>query len=289
VIIFTGAAGVLLSAGTGRLWADAAARLPGGPRSWWIGFIVNALIFAVVLWALQWIPVYYEAATLIGYGPLDIVVTLGPLATDMFYVAVVPLVVAIATMVWRRSRRSTAQWLVDGPAAPLSDPPRDPGLGWALLAGVIPGVIAAALVHTFRLIVGTATTDEDRIARFAFWLIMGAVVALVVSLVTIVAVPRSGPAVGLVTGGLAAAVAALGTVAANTFLIGNILDLSFWWTTIITTSTFWLACYFVLLPVTLIVWPGPWKNFPGWLLAVLTTLFGGVAAAITFAIALALR
>ena len=82
VIIFMGAAGVLLSAGTGRLWADAAARLPGGPRSWWIGFIVNALIFAVVLWALQWVPVYYEAITLIGYGPLDLVVVIGPLATE---------------------------------------------------------------------------------------------------------------------------------------------------------------------------------------------------------------
>ena len=91
------------------------------------------------------------------------------------------------------------------------------------------------------------------------------------------------------TGALAATAAALGTVAANTFLIGNILDLSFWWSTIVTTCTLWLACYFVLLPVTLIVWPGPWKNFPGWLLAVLTTLFGGLAAAITLRVALALR
>ena len=94
---------------------------------------------------------------------------------------------------------------------------------------------------------------------------------------------------GLVTGGLAATTAALGTVAANTFLIGNILDLSFWWTTITTTGTLWLACYLLLLPVSLIVWPGPWKNFPGWLLAVLTTLFGGVAAAVTLVVALALR
>jgi hypothetical protein len=178
---------------------------------------------------------------------------------------------------------------VDGPAAPLSEPARDPGLGWAVLAGVIPGVIGAVLVHTYRLIVGRATTDEESLARFAFWLIMGAVVALAVSLVTIVAVPRSGAAVGLVTGGLTATAAALGTVAANTFLLGNILDLSFWWTTVVTTFALWLACYVVLLPVTLIVWPGPWKNFPGWLLTVLTTVFGGLAATITLGVALALR
>ena len=284
-----GAAGVLLSAGTGRLWADAAARLPGGPRSWWIGFIVNALIFSVVLWTMQWIPVYYEAIRLIGAGSVDILITVVPMATAMFYVAVVPLVVAVATMVWRRSRRSTPQWLVDGPAVELYDSARDPGLGWAVLAGIIPGVIAAALVHTYRLVAGPATTDDDRLGRYAFWLVMGAVVGLAVSLVTIVAVPRSGAAVGLVTGSLSAAVGALGTVAANTFLIGNILELSFWWNTIIRTCTLWLAGYFLLLPLTLIVWPGPWKNFPGWLLAVLTTVFGGLAAAITLGVALALR
>lgn len=289
VIIVMGAAGVLLSAGTGRLWADAAARLPGGPRSWWIGFVVNALIFAVVLWTMQWIPAYYEAITLLGSGPVDILITVVPLATAMFYIAVVPLIVAVATMVWRRSRRSTPQWLVDGPVSEGSDSARDPGLGWALLAGVIPGAIAAALVHAYRLIVGVATTDDDRIGRYAFWLIMGAVVALVVSLVTLVAVPRSGAAVGLVTGAVTAAVAALGIVAANTFLIGNILEWAFWWNTIIRTCTLWLAGYFLLLPLTLAVWPGPWKNVPGWLLTLLTTLIGAATAVTAWALALALN
>ena len=94
---------------------------------------------------------------------------------------------------------------------------------------------------------------------------------------------------GLVTGGLTAAVCALGTVAANTFLIGNILELSFWWNTIIRTCTLWLAGYFLLLPLTLVVWPAPWRNVPGWLLTVLTSLIGAVMAVITWAVALALR
>ena len=289
VIIIMGAAGVLLSAGTGRLWADAAARLPGGPRSWWIGFVVNALIFAVVLWTMQWIPAYYEAITILGSGPVDILVTVVPLATAMFYIAIVPLIVAVATMVWRRSRRSTPQWLVDGPAVEGSESARDPGLGWALLAGVVPGVIAAALVYSYRLIVGVATTDDDRIGRYAFWLIMGALTALVVSLVTLLAVPRSGAAVGLVTGAVTAGISALGIVAANTFLLGNILEFSFWWDTIIRTCTLWLAGYFLILPLALAVWPAPWKNVPGWLLALLTTVLGAGTAVVAWSVALALH
>ena len=155
VIIFMGAAGVLLSAGTGRLWADAAARLPGGPRSWWIGFIVNALIFAVVLWALQWVPAYYEAITLIGYGLLDIVVVIGPLATEMFYVAVIPLVVAIATMVWRRSRRidsTVARGRTRSAAVRLGPRPR-PRLGGA--RGRHTGRDRRCPRVRYRLIVGT--------------------------------------------------------------------------------------------------------------------------------------
>ena len=143
-------------------------------------------------------------------------------------------------------------------------------------------------MHAYRLIVGVATTDDDRIGRYAFWLIMGAVVALVVSLVTLVAVPRSGAAVGLVTGAVTAAVTALGIVAANTFLLGNILEWSFWWSTIIRTCTLWLAGYFLLLPLTLAVWPAPWKNVPGWLLTLLTTLLGAATAVTTWALALAL-
>ena len=270
LLVLMGAAGVLLSAGTGQLWADAAARLPGGPRSWWIGFTINALIFGVVLWAMQWVPVVLQAVGFGGYGPIDLIITLGRLVGPVFYVTIAPLVVTTAALVWRRTQRPTPQWLVEGPAPTWSRSAREPGLGWSLLAGVVPGLLAAAVVHSYRLVAGSPTTDDERINRYALWLATAALVAITVSLVTMIAVPRSGAAVGLVTGASAAVVAALGMLAANTFLIGNIFEWSFWWNTIIAVITLWLAGLLVLLPITLIVWPAPWTNVAGWLLAILT-------------------
>jgi hypothetical protein len=119
------------------------------------------------------------------------------------------------------------------------------------------------------------------------WLVVGALVALIVSFVTVVTVPRSGAAVGLVTGSVAAIVAALGIVAANTFLIGNIFELSFWWRTIVTTATLWLAGYLLILPLTLIVWPAPWRNFSGLLLALVTVILGGTVASCVIGLTLA--
>jgi Zn-dependent protease with chaperone function len=288
ITVVVGMAAVLLSAGTGQLWADAAARLPGGPRSWWIGFVVNGLIFAVSLWAMRWAPVVLDAAALGGFGPLDLAISLGGLVGTTLSVTAVPLIVAAAAMVWRRRHMPTPQWLVDGPGelAPVTAT-RDPSLWWAVLAGAVPGLLAAVLVHVHRLIVGTATTDDERIGRYLLWLSMGALVALSVSFVTLAAVPRSGAAVGLVTGAVAACVTALGIVAANTFLIGNVFELSFWWSTIVATATLWFAGYLLLLPVTLAVWPGPWRNVWGWLLAVMTVVGGGVMALLIFGIAVA--
>jgi len=285
--VIIGAAAVLLSAGTGRLWADAAARLPGGPRSWWIGFVVNALIFAVSLWALQWVPVVLQAASIGGFTATDLAISFGKLVGPVFYLTLVPLIVATAAMVWRRRHLPTPQWLVEGPAPNSSPSAREPGLGSALLAGAIPGVLAAIGVHIHRLIVGRPLTDDDRINRYLLWLVVAALVALIVSFATIVAVPRSGAAVGLVTGAVAAIIGALGIVAANTFLVGNIFDLSFWWSTIVTAATLWLAGYLLILPLTLVVWPAPWRNVSGWLLALVTVIGGGTVASCVIGLVLA--
>jgi Zn-dependent protease with chaperone function len=290
VAVLVGAAAVLLSAATGQLWADAAARLPGGPRSWWIGFVVNALIFTLSLWAIRWVPVTLSAAAIGGFGATDLAISLGGLVGTALYVTAVPLIVAAAAMVWRRRHLPTPPWLVDGPPPPApstSISARDPSLLWAVLAGVIPGLTAAVLVHLHRLAVGRPMTDDERIGRYLFWLAMGTLVALTVSFITLAAIPRSGPAIGLLTGSVAASVTALGIVAANTFLIGNILDLSFWWTTIVGTTTLWLAGYLLLLPLALAAWPAPWRNVPGWLLALVTALASGMVAVVLFTVAIA--
>jgi Zn-dependent protease with chaperone function len=281
VVVVIGAAAVLLSAGTGRLWADAAARLPGGPRSWWIGFTVNALIFALALWALQWVPVVLYTTSTVGFSLADLAVSSGALAGTAFYLVVVPLLVAVAAMVWRRRVLPTPQWLVDGPAPGWSWSTRRPGLTAALLAGAIPGLLAASAALVNRLLAGSPVDDDARVRQFLLWIITGTLVALAVSFVTLMAVPRSGAAVALVTGSSAAVVAALGMAAANTFVIGNLFDLSFWWLIIVTVTTLWLAGYLLILPVALAVWPAPWRDVPGWLLVLLGVAVGGVVALVT--------
>ncbi len=289
VAVVVGAAAVLLSAAPGQLWAAAAARLPGGPRSWWIGFVVNALIFVMSLWAIRWVPVALNAAAIGGFGGSDLAISLGGLVGPVLALTAVPVVVAAAAMVWRRRHLPTPPWRVDGPP-PLTAaaPTRDPSLLWTVLAGVVPGLIGATLVHLHRRVVGRPLTDDERIGRYLFWLAMGATVALVVSFVAIAAVPRSGAAIGLLTGFAAATVTALGTVAANTFLIGNILDLTFWGTTIVGTATLWLAGYLLMLPLALAVWPAPWRNVAGWLLAVASMTAAGFVGLLLFGLAIAL-
>jgi hypothetical protein len=251
---------------------------------------VNALIFTLSLWAIRWVPVTLSAAAIGGFGATDLAISLGGLVGTALYVTAVPLIVAAAAMVWRRRHLPTPPWLVDGPPPPAlstATSARDPSLLWALLAGAIPGLTAAVFVHLHRLAVGRPITDDERIGRYLFWLAMGTLVALTVSFITLAAIPRSGPAIGLLTGSVAAFVAALGIVAANTFLIGNILDLSFWWTTIVGTTTLWLAGYLLLLPLALAGWPAPWRNVPGWLLAGMTALASGMVAVVLFTVAIA--
>ena len=38
----------------------------------------------------------------------------------------------------------------------------------------------------------------------------------------------------------------------------------FWWMTIIAITSLWLAGYLFILPLTLAVWPAPWREVPGW-------------------------
>jgi hypothetical protein len=283
--VLLGTAAVLLSAGTGRLWADAAARLPGGRRSWWIGFVVNALIFGIALWALQWMPVVIDAMSASGMSLSDMAITLGPLAGPVVYLAAVPVLVAVVTMVLRRGSRPTAPWLVEGEPPASSGAARRPGLGAALLAGAGPGVLAALAVLLHRLAAGSPTSDAQRLDRYLIWLSVGTLVALTVSFVTVAIVPRSGAAVGLVTGVTAAAVAAIGITAANTFIIGNVFELGFWWSTVVAMTSLWLVGYLFILPVTLAVWPAPWRDVPGW---VFLLAAGGSGAFMALVAALAL-
>ena len=138
-----GAGAVALSAGTGRLWADAAARLPGGRASWAVGVLANSIFFGLALWAIRWFPAYFGTAEESAL-PLDVLVIggstlIGPAAL----LALVPAAVTVFTLLARRRPLPVPQWLIDGPpavgpshAVPVASGPVGPGLSHAVpLAG----------------------------------------------------------------------------------------------------------------------------------------------------------
>ncbi len=181
------------------------------------------------------------------------------------------------------------RWLVDEDRTAWPAVARNPGLGMTLLAGVGSGLLTAIGATVYRFVVGRPVSDEDSIGRYMLWLMTGVTVALVVSFVTLILVPRSGAAVGLVTGISAAAAGGLFTAMANTFVVGNVLEFSFWFSTAAAVCALWLFGYLLLLPLTLATWPLPWRDVPGWLLLVLSVIGAGVAALCVVGLAIALR
>lgn len=283
-----GAGAVLLSAGTARLWADAASRVPARRGSWWVSVIINSLIFGFALWAVEWLPIHLVAGVVSGFSVETLVIALGRMIAPITLLAAVPAIVTMFALVARRKPADVPRWLVDSQhTGPPELVARRPGLGAVALSGVAAGVLGATALVVHRLIVGSPVDDPDRIARYLLWVTTGTLVALAVSLVALVMVPRSGAAVGLVSGGLAALTTALGTVTVNTFAFGNILDLGFWWTTSATVIGQWFLVYLFLLPITLVSWAASWREVPGWLLALLSVLAGGLTSLLVVGIATA--
>jgi hypothetical protein len=114
-------------------------------------------------------------------------------------------------------------------------------------------------------------------------------VSLAVSLVTLAAVPRSGPPVALLSGAIAAASGALGILTINTFAFGNPLIVSFWWTAISSMTGVWFIGYLVILPVTLVSWSASWRDVPGPILLLLAAVAALFTSLIVVGAALALR
>ncbi|WP_162907191.1 M48 family metalloprotease [Allorhizocola rhizosphaerae] len=223
-------------------------------------------------------------------GPfIGLAIVLGPLLGPLFHLILVPLAVACAALVWRRRVLPVPRWLIDDERTAWPAAAREPGLGFALLTGVASGALAAIGVTVYRLVAGKPVSDEDSIGRYLLWLLTAVAVALVVSFVTLVLVPRSGAAVGLVTGVSAAAAGGLFINVLNTFAFGNILDLRFWLSTMEAMVALWLFGYLLLLPLTLATWPLPWRDVPGRLLTTLSVIGAGLATLCVVGPALTLR
>jgi Zn-dependent protease with chaperone function len=265
LIIVVGAGVVLLSAGTGRLWADAAAGLPAGRTSWAISVVINALLFGFAIWILGFLPPYLEILAIGASGPVDIVVVLGGIISPIAYLAIIPALVTMYALVARRKVANIPTWITDSVHTGIADVARKPGLGAVLFCSVAAGLVAAAGVLAHRLAVGPPVDGADSLNRYVVWISTGTLVALAVSFASVAMVPRSGGAVGLVAGAVTAMTAGLAMVGINTFGFGNILDLEFLWTTIMAITALWFLGHLLILVLTLLTWLAPWRDVSGWL------------------------
>ncbi len=285
-----GAGATMLSAGAGRLWADAAGRLSGRRMSWWVSLLVNAVLFAFALGAIERLVILVGTVVETGLPwSVNIIGGAGTIAPVM-WIALVPAVVACYGLIARRRPAGIPRWLVDGPHTTVADSAmrRRPGIGSVLLSGVAPGAVAALGMLGHRLAVGSPVDDDDRISRYLIWLTIVVLVALAVSFVTLIAIPRSGPAIGVLNGAVAVFCGVLGILAVNTLGFGNPFIPSVWWTALSTMMALWFIGYQVMLPLSLASWPAPWRDVPGWLLAVLTLAGGGLASLSVTGIAIAI-
>ncbi|WP_117211482.1 M48 family metalloprotease [Allorhizocola rhizosphaerae] len=259
VLLVVGAGAVLSSAGTGRLWADAAARLPGGPLSWWWALAANALIFALAASAMVWMPGTFYAMRLVATTPIvaidlgDLAIVSGRLIGQVVILALVPFAVAVTAMVWGRGPRPIPPWLLDGPQPAEQTMPARPGprLGSVLIGGVLAGVLTTIGVAVHRAVTPAPVDDEQRLRLHLLWIVIGAAMALAVSLVALVSVRRAGAAIGLIIGVSTALTAVAGMTAVNVLGFGDLLYPSLRFDTIMSTLSLWTLGYLWLLPLTL--------------------------------------
>jgi Zn-dependent protease with chaperone function len=285
--IFIGGAVTVLSAATGRIWADAAGRLPAGRRGWIVGLVINSVFFGLALWALQWLLLTVEAAIFGGVDMTTFVVGVGGQLGPLTYVALVPVVVTMAALVLRRRVTPVPAWLLDGGPQAYAEVARRPGLPMVLLSGTVSGIIVALAIHIHHAIAGSPVDDADRLSRYVLWTLTGAFAAIAVSFMAVALIPRSGSAVGLVSGGVAALVGGLGISAVNSFVFGNGVDLGFWWLVTSVIIGEWFLGYLFVVPFALITWPGTWRDMPGWLLGLVSVLATSLVSLIAVGLALA--
>jgi Zn-dependent protease with chaperone function len=285
--IVIGSAITTLSAATGRIWADAAGRLPAGRRGWIIGLVINSVLFGLALWALQWLLLAVEVSIAGGVDLATFVIGVGGQLGPLTYVALVPVGVTMVALLLRRRVTPVPAWLLDDRIQAFAEVARRPGLPLVLLSGLVPGILVALTAFLHHAIAGSPVDDADRLSRYLFWVLTGTLAAMAVSFAAVASIPRSGAAVGLVSGAAAALTAGLGISAVNSFLFGNGFSPYFWWLVTSVIAGQWFIGYLLVAPLAMLNWQGPWHDVPGWILATLSTLGAGLVCFAAVIIALA--
>lgn len=285
--VVIGAAVTTLSAATGRIWADAAGRLPAGRRGWVISLVINSVFFGTAVWAWQWLRLTAEAAVFGGLDPVTIVIGVGGQLAPLTFVALVPAAVTMAALILRRRVTPVPQWQLDDKVQVYAPISRRPGLAMVLLSGLVPAAAVTLTIFVQHEIAGSpGPSDEAVLARYMFIVLTATFAAMAVSFAGVAFVPRSGAAIGLVSGAVAALAGGLGFSAVNSFVFGNGFNAGFWWQVTSTITGQWFAGYLLLVPLALLTWPIPVRDIPGWALATATTALAGFVCVLGAAIAL---
>jgi len=204
----------------------------------------------------------------------------------MVFVALVPVVVTMVALVLRRRVTPVPAWLLDGGPQTYAEVSRRPGLPMVLLSGAVSGIVVSAAIYIHRLIAGSPIDDDDRLSRYLLWTLTATFAAIAVSFMAVVLIPRSGPAIGLVSGAAAAIIAGLAIMAINSFVIGNGFDLGFWWQVTSVIAGQWFIGFLIVAPFSLAMWPGTWRDMPGWLLGLVSVLAAALVSVIGVGLAL---
>lgn len=224
--LVVGAGAVGLSAALGEVWAGALALMDRAVYGWGIALVVNCVLFSAAAWL--WDSLW---ALLTGPGwpfaRVWLATSLGALPMLAAIMLVLMSAAAGLLLLARSAGREPPKWLFE--VSPLENPttaaPADiPGtdIRTVVSAGLIAGIIVAAVPPLWRLIAGTAPTAEAAEQRVmtTVWMCAGAWGIFMVS--TALFRSRFGPVAAVVGGFLATGVGGVGFLLYNLLIGGSI-------------------------------------------------------------------
>ena len=216
VTALAGAGAVVVSAGLGHLWADAAPTLPGVRTAWVIGLVLNSVLFSAVLWSST----LFQDAGDWELARLVVTSTLAP--WPMFWlVLLLAAAAALAMLLAERREAVTPSWLVEGDARPPWRRAGGRGFGHTLAIALAAGLAGGLVIATYRWSAGPAVSDEATWVRFLTYQWVAAVAAGGSALVLMLPRHERGPGSALLAGPVAALGVLTGFLVLNTALGGT--------------------------------------------------------------------
>ena len=230
------AGATVLSGGLAHLYADLAPRFRRAAWCRLLTLVVNAALFAAVFWAGYVLQAMVEA----GGWALGRIVLMDLLTSWQVLVIELALAVAAGVALALHSPEETRPWQLEGETPASWERVRRPGLVSTTGLGVAGGLAATAVIVVYRLVTGPSSTDAETWDRFEGFQWAVAVSAAVVGAVLVVRDPHRGGGAALLAVPVAATTGAVGYLAFNTVLGGD-LALSFVW--LVFRPILVLACY----------------------------------------------